>query len=52
MADGGRTRTGVIGKLQEVYDRLPADVPAEIPLQRVWALGPASEPAAIRTGPR
>jgi restriction system protein len=27
----------VIGKLQEVYDRLPASIRAEIPLQRVWA---------------
>jgi restriction system protein len=30
----------VIDKLQETYDRLPADVQAEIPLQRVWALLP------------
>jgi restriction system protein len=30
----------VIDKLQEVYGSLPADVQAEIPLQRVWALLP------------
>ncbi|HEY2518655.1 MAG TPA: restriction endonuclease [Streptosporangiaceae bacterium] len=30
----------VIDKLEEVYDRLPADVQAELPLQRVWALLP------------
>ena len=30
----------VVGQLQEVYDRLPADVRAEIPLQHVWALVP------------
>ena len=30
----------VIDKLQEVYSRLPADVQAEIPLQRVWTLLP------------
>ncbi len=30
----------VIDKLQEVYPRLPADVQAEIPLQRVWTLLP------------
>lgn len=30
----------VIDKLQETYDRLPADIQAEIPLQRVWALLP------------
>ena len=30
----------VIDKLQEVYSHLPADVQAEIPLQRVWTLLP------------
>jgi restriction system protein len=30
----------VIDKLQEVYNRLPADLQAEIPLQRVWTLLP------------
>lgn len=30
----------VIDKLQEVYRHLPADVQAEIPLQRVWTLLP------------
>lgn len=30
----------VIDKLQEVYGHLPADVQAEIPLQRVWTLLP------------
>jgi restriction system protein len=30
----------VIDKLQEVYDVLPPDVKAEIPLQRVWTLLP------------
>jgi restriction system protein len=30
----------VIDKLEEVYDRLPADIRAELPLQRVWALLP------------
>jgi restriction system protein len=33
----------VVGKLQEVYDRLPADVRAEIPLQRVWVLLPGAD---------
>jgi restriction system protein len=33
----------VIDKLQEVYDRLPADVQAEIPLQCVWALVPGKK---------
>ena len=27
----------VVGTLEEVYDRLPAGIQAEIPLQRVWA---------------
>jgi restriction system protein len=31
----------VIDKLQQVYDRLPADLQAEIPLQRIWVLLPA-----------
>ena len=30
----------VIDKLQETYDHLPADLQAEIPLQRVWTLLP------------
>lgn len=30
----------VIDKLQEIYTRLPADVQAEIPLQRIWTLLP------------
>ena len=30
----------VIDKLQETYDRLPADLQVEIPLQRVWTLLP------------
>lgn len=30
----------VIDKLQEVYSKLPAEVQAEIPLQRVWTLLP------------
>ena len=33
----------VIDKLQDVYNRLPADVQAEIPLQRVWTLLPDEE---------
>ncbi len=33
----------VIGQLEEHYDRLPADIKAEIPLQRVWALPPEPE---------
>lgn len=32
----------VIDKLLEVYDRLPADVQAEVPLQQVWSLIPDS----------
>ena len=30
----------VIEKLQQVYDRLPADTQAEIPLQRIWTVLP------------
>jgi restriction system protein len=30
----------VIDKLEEVYDQLPADVQAEIPIQRIWTLLP------------
>ncbi|HEY0167941.1 MAG TPA: restriction endonuclease [Jatrophihabitans sp.] len=30
----------VIEKLQQVYDRLPADLQAEIPLQRIWTVLP------------
>ena len=30
----------VIGQLERLYDRLPAGVKAELPLQRVWALRP------------
>jgi restriction system protein len=30
----------IIDKLQELYNRLPADVQAEIPLQRIWTLLP------------
>jgi restriction system protein len=33
----------VIDKLQEVYNRLPADVQADVPLQRVWTLLPGEE---------
>ena len=33
----------VIDKLQETYDRLPADVQAEIPLERVWTLLPEDD---------
>lgn len=33
----------VVDKLQEVYDRLPADLRAEIPLQRVWAVLPEGD---------
>jgi hypothetical protein len=29
--------------LEEVYDRLPADVKAELPLRRVWALLPEDD---------
>jgi restriction system protein len=30
----------VIDKLEELYDRLPADVKADVPLQRIWTLLP------------
>jgi hypothetical protein len=30
----------VIVQLEQLYDHLPADVKAELPLQRVWALPP------------
>jgi restriction system protein len=33
----------VIDRLQEVYSRLPADVQAEVPLQRIWALLPGED---------
>jgi predicted Mrr-cat superfamily restriction endonuclease len=29
----------VIGKVQEVYERLSPEVQAELPLRRVWTLG-------------
>jgi restriction system protein len=33
----------VIDKLQSVYERLPADIKAEVPLQQVWTLLPDEE---------
>jgi restriction system protein len=37
------TDADLIEALQSCYDQLPADVQAELPLQRVWALVPSDE---------